>query len=544
MYADLVLQASAPTTPRRAWHVALLAAVACYLLYAVARFLALSLHWPLVGDATLLHYCVFLMRHGFAPYRELADPNLPGTYFVEWCVTQLFGYGALPWRVFDLLLLASLAATAPAILRSLAPASTRTEHAFGALWAAGIFALIHGRDGMTQLGQRDLLMTALLSAGCAALLRGHRVGSGSYAHELPYDRSSGFAAAGFCIGCAATVKPLAILLLPAWLLCFATRRATRLTRTATAAGCMAACLPLAAVGLWLLQEHALTAFFDTMQHLVPLHSSLFRLRPAKLLGGTVSSVLLPLFLLALPPLFAAKPWRTAAGRVVLCGFAFGALSFWLQGRGYPYHRYPSEWFLLLLWGAVLPVGLRGSPVWLRACAVCALGWSVLVIAPRSLTVVQHITPQVDPQGAAMQAALQQLGGLQLNGRVQCIDMAGGCVTALLRAQLVQSTGFLYDCYAMAPVGAAFAEEQRRYRAAWMQALTAHPPDVMIAFSDECGPRDDSFRILAQWPKFAHLLTSRYTLRTQWNSTQTQRWGSEPELPYTFRIYTRAGSPQR
>jgi hypothetical protein len=92
--------------------------MAVYLLLALAAFVHLSLHWPLVGDSTLLHYSVFLLRHGFAPYAQLVDINLPGTYAFEWLVVRLFGYGALPWRLFDFSLLLALGGASLALLRA------------------------------------------------------------------------------------------------------------------------------------------------------------------------------------------------------------------------------------------------------------------------------------------------------------------------------------------------------------------------------------------------------------------------------------------
>ena len=533
--------------------------MAIYLVYAVGCFVAFSLRWPLVGDATLLHYCVFLMRHGFGPYRQLVDVNLPGTYFVEWAVTGLFGYGPLAWRLFDLALVGVLGATVPVLAGGGASASTskrRLTIVFSTVWATGLFALMHGRDGIAELGQRDLVMTALVALACALLFSARRAAPG-VALLLR------MALMGFAIGAAATVKPLALLLLPAWLACMAVGagRSGRSMRAPTAAALAGAALPVLACLWWLLHMHALAAFLDIVRNLVPLHASLFRLSPLHLLSGTVSSVVLPVFLLGVAPVLAARPWRSFEGAVLVVALLFGALSFWLQGRGYPYHRYPSEWFLLVLWVRVLPQVARGSTALpqaarrstalpqavrgraalLKTCAVLALMYGAFVLAPRSLHAVRGFTPAIDTQGAALQAVLTRDGGAQLNGDVQCLDMAGGCITTLLRMRLVQSTGYLYDCYAMAPVARRFRSEQERYREGWMRALQAHPPRLFIAFSDECGPADERYTLLTRWPALQNMLNNSYSLQQQWTPTLTQRWNYGPELPYGFRIYTRAGT---
>lgn len=521
-------------------------ALGLWLLYALAQFVRLSLRWPLVGDATLLHYGVFLLRHGFAPYRQLIDINLPGTYCIEWLVTGLFGYGALAWRLFDLSLLLILGAASVVLLwQRREPWKT----ALGALWAAGLFALLHGRDGLTDLGQRDLLMTALLAVAyvfffLALRLRTTRPG-------FTIAMLCGFGAA---LGAATTVKPLALLLLPVLLALFAwalrSGSRTRMFPIWAAcegwAACAGALVPLLAALLYLLHQHALGAFWQLETALVPLHSSLFRQSVPHLLMGIISSVMRPLFLLGLPVLLRSRPWRTAEGAALLAGFFFGALSFVVQGRGYPYHRYPSEFFLLLLYARAFLATLRPRPRlhWAyRACALGAVLFSAAALVPHTLQELRRFTPRVDPFAAALSSAIAQRGGPALADHVQCFDMAGGCVTTLLRLRLPQSTGFLYDCYAFAPVAPAFQREQQRYRRAWLAALQKSSPALLIVTSDECGPPDEHYTKLARWPALDRLLRAQYVLASQWTPTREENWNGHPTRPYGFRLYARRGSPR-
>ena len=73
-------------------------AVSAVLLICCGAFCVTSWRWPLLGDAPLMHYVVFLMQHGMAPYRDIVDLNQPGTYAVGAAV-MWFGKGALAWRV-------------------------------------------------------------------------------------------------------------------------------------------------------------------------------------------------------------------------------------------------------------------------------------------------------------------------------------------------------------------------------------------------------------------------------------------------------------
>ena len=113
----------------------------------VALFVVRTWHWPLVGDAPLMHYVVFLMDHGRIPYRDIVDINMPGTYLIEGLVIHVFGGGSLAWRIFDFSLIGVAAAAMAAIA---CPYSW-----FAAVFSASIFLFLHGRDGLIQLGQRD-----------------------------------------------------------------------------------------------------------------------------------------------------------------------------------------------------------------------------------------------------------------------------------------------------------------------------------------------------------------------------------------------------
>ncbi len=496
-----------------------------------AAFVVSSWSWPLVGDATLLHYCIFLLEHGFHPYRQLIDINLPGTYFVEWGVIRLFGYGALPWRIFDLLLLLLIGTSS---LLLLGRARAWRSNALPALWVAVVFALLHGRDGITQLAQRDLLITALLALGFASLLAAHRSPSSLGRFAAP----AGF---GLAVGAAAAIKPLALLLLAAAFVRVSRNGRMRNRLAAFGASSLGALLPLLTVLLYLLREQALGSFLQLMEHLVPLHSSLFRLSTLHLMTGAISSVMLPLFVLASVPVAWSKPWNTAEGKLLLAGLLFGFLSYFVQGRGYPYHRYPLHFFLLVLVVRAIRDALRlpSCPPWVRGFALLSFGFGAFVIAPRSLHEVLHFTPRVDTLDTALASALSPAPP----GSVQCFDMAGGCVTTLLRLRLTAATGFLYDCYAFVPVEPPFAAEQDRYRAAWLAAMEHNPPTRIVVTSDECGPPDHLYRKLGRWPALDAYLHQHYDLTEQWEPTTPQRWMGKANLPLGFRLYTQSPTPQ-
>jgi hypothetical protein len=212
------------------------------LLVCTALYVFWTWRWPLVGDSSLMHYIAFLMDHGMAPYRDVADMNLPGSFLIEWLVMHTYGGGALAWRLFDLTVLLAMAAGLVAI-------------AWPYDWFAGVFSavlmmLIHGRDGIFDTGQRDLTMAALVVLGYAFLFRARR-------------RHAVWAAGlfGFCMAAAGAIKPtflpLGVVLLA--FLAIAQRKERRPIGEAVAYGIAGLLLPGTIVVAFLLREHALDA---------------------------------------------------------------------------------------------------------------------------------------------------------------------------------------------------------------------------------------------------------------------------------------------
>ena len=118
--------------------------VACaVLLGSTLAFVIASRHWPLVGDASLIHYICFMMDHGFRPYRDLGDMNMPGSFLVEWSVMHTLGEGPVAWRIFDLLLLVVAAAATGSIVRSCCGAMARGRRRSCVIFAACLRAPIH-----------------------------------------------------------------------------------------------------------------------------------------------------------------------------------------------------------------------------------------------------------------------------------------------------------------------------------------------------------------------------------------------------------------
>jgi hypothetical protein len=474
-----------------------------------------SRHWPLVGDASLMHYVIFLRQQGLLPYKDIVEINLPGTYFAEALAMRCFGTGTQGWRIYDFFLLLSILGAA------LVFAGKR--RVFAGFFAGAMFSLIHLQDGIAQGGQRDLLMAALLLWAYVALFRAQNASDGA-PMALLY---------GVLIGCTVMIKPvllplgLVLLLAAGWV---AHRRGLRAWRL-LGAGTIGIALPCITALLWLKGLGVLQSFFLIFRDLLPLHAELGRQPLSFLFFHCFSPIALIAGLwIALQLL---KRQRFSVEKSELLMGTLGTLLVYIaQGKGYPYQRYPFLAVLLVIIGLDLDHDLsEKGPRRVLAGITCFL--SCFVLAPRYAWLASSFTPDT-PFQTALTGSLLQLGSPeQLSGRVQCLDTFGGCINSLYDLKVRQSTGFLYDCYLFTPESA----ERQQYRHAFWKAYQSTQPWILIETSQFCFGDSLGFRKLEKWPLFAMDIENRYILRSEWKSPALEHWWSRREEPAEFRIYT-------
>jgi thiamine transporter ThiT len=588
-----------PHGPARLFRLPLAASFAL----SAALYFVWSWHWPLVGDASLIHYIAFLIQRGWAPYRQLGDMNMPGSFLIELAAMHVFGMNDLAWRLFDFTLLAAASAAFFAICHTTgAPFVTASSSRVGsnngwlaALFSASLFILIHGRDGLAEGGQRDLTMAVCLLAATAFLF-------------IAVRRNALWAAAAFGLlsGIAATIKPTAILLtLIQAIIALQAARANRSDAdganrssansanrsnadsanrsnaaqanvvilsnakdprisprqwiaTATAAYLIAPAIAFAFILRW----HALSAFLAGFHGIIPYYASLGH-RPFGFVLLHSISPLLPLVLVWLAVLTLLRPhldWERAA---LAAGVLFGLLNCIVQQRALPYYRYPLLAFLLPLMaldftrafdsatetGAPFVTASSsrvGSAAAARVLATLALAFAGFFLAPQSAVLIHRYRWWQTDFISTLQANLNALGGPALSGRVQCIDSISGCGNVLYRMRLEPATGVLSDFLLFGAVSDHRPSGQipilASTRAQFAAALAANPPQVIVVTSHLHIDGPDNFDKLARWPAFAQFLADRYTLRTEWAPTRTARWWSREETPASYRIYVLRSSP--
>ena len=496
-----------------------------------------TIHWPIVGDAPLLHYVAFLIDHGKAPYRQIIEMDAPGTYALEWTAIHVLGPGPLAWRFADFLLIAACWLSMVSI--------TWDEDWLAGFFGGAMFALIHFRDGPTHTGQRDLMMTAMLLPACAALFYAFR----NKSTKLPTDpgapgpdsrtrvsTASPFLLTlfGLSLGMATIVKPSGLFFAAVFaiLLWVHLRKLAQPKLPAFTAAILGFLIPLAITAAYLQHEHALTAFFITMHGLAAYHASLGRPSMLALIIGSFPSVLLAVAIPALPVFFAQKPWKTWQGQFVLAGVLLGCASYILQGKGFPYHRYPTEAFLLLLIGT-LTFPLLQHPAWVRNFALLTI-LGALFLAPVSASIANHFDWRNQEFNRSLASNLTALGP-NLQNQIQCFDNTAGCINTLYNLQIVQATGYLYDCYAFQSKPSPY---QDRYRQDFLSTVQQAAPRILVVTDQDCFTMNRGFTRLDRWPQFLTFVAQNYTLTTQYTPPHTIGWWRHPSPPFSYRIYLR------
>ena len=486
-------------------------------------FILWSRHWPLVGDASLIHYIGFLIQRGMAPYRVVGDMNMPGSFLIEIAAMHVFGPGALAWRIFDFTLLAAAAASF-AIL-------TRRAGWFPAVFAGALFALIHGRDGLAQGGQRDLTMAVLLVAATAALALAIRNRS-----------TAAMAVFGLLAGIALTIKPTAIPLSAAQLLIalYALRKCELpLAKPIIAAALATLIFPATALA-FLLREDSVAAFWANLHSLVPYYASLGHKPLGFLLLHSISP-LMPLVIIWLAATALVRPkidWERA---LLLCGVLFGLVSYVVQARGFPYYRYPLLAFLLPLMAIDFTETIPHRERHLierkiaAALALIALAIGGLFLAPQSALLIHRYRWWEADFNTSLEQNLNRLGGQQLSGHIQCIDSISGCDTTLYKMQLLPATGILLDF----PL---FGEDRlpavQQARTDFRAKVFQHPPPIIIVTSALYVDGPGDYKKLDRWPELTAFLAEKYQVDTDWHPTRTMRWWSREEFGPSYRIYVR------
>jgi hypothetical protein len=516
-----------------------------FLAFWVLLFAMQSLQWQEVNDPAQLRYATFMVDHGMAPYRDLIEMNMPGIYLTNLAVVHTLGDGNLAWRLFDLLLMALAAAAMISI--------AWPYDWFAGVFSAALFILFHGHDGAMQTGQRDLILAVMMLCAYAFLFHAVRTRA-----ALPM---VGF---GLAAGIAMTFKPtpfpftILLIVLTAIHLHKKNQQSTnRAWLLPTALALLGLLVPLAVVIGFLLSKHAVASFVTVLRISLPYYATLGRRSYGGLLLEISPSVwwftllIVPIVLwgpttkfwnshLRVPGAEAEfadenrngypykDPWES---RIIVMGVLFGIASYLAQGKGLPYHRYPMVAFLFL-WGSLQLGSAIRSQGAVRKLGLVGLAYG-LVLAPLYVREADHnkwSTTYINN----LTEDLRQLGGNDLNGKVQCLATEAECATTLYRMQLTQATGLFYDYFIFGPDN---QQAIQLWRARFVQELNRNQPEVFIVHTG-LYPSRDGYEKLVSWPLFANYLKDNYVPYAD------RRFPTTHSVDMAYRIYIRKDLEQK
>ena len=353
------------------------------------------------------------------------------------------------------------------------------------------------------------------------------------------DRQSWMLAAvfGFLCSAASTIKPtifpLSVIL---WLmLVLDLRRCGKPIRFHLLAVGIAIATPWLVIAVFLIRARALAAFLWTMHSLVPYHASVGRQPLRYFLLHPFPAALLPVLIVWLLVLCLRSEPLIWERKVLMVCLGFGMFSLVTQGKGFLYHHYLSEAFLLLLAGIDFLQAAGASGVLRRSLGVAGLAFGVFIVAPISTAKAASYQWQNQEFQTMLTRDLDALGGPALNGHIQCLDTASGCIATLENLHLEESTGLLYDCYLFS---ARPGVVQNRYRMRFWRQLQENPPSVVVATNSFCFNPPTNFRRIDRWPEFDGWFQANYSLYAQRTPPDEVRWWSHPERPSSYRIYVR------
>ena len=475
-----------------------------------AFFVYKSIGWHWMFDESIFHYINFLMDHGKAPYRDIIDINMPGAYFIDGWAIRVFGVGDLGWRMYEYLLLAILVASMIVI--------ALPYDWFGGLLAASLFLLMHALDGPQMATERDEIMTILIVAGYAFLFSALRRRKPIL--MVPF---------GFLLGLAGSLKPTAIPLglVLLGMAAFALWRQRSALARYVAAGVIGSAFAGALIVWFFMRTGSFPAFKDVMLRAVPYYVRLAPIPYTRLLWLLINKWVAVLVLLAIPAIVMNRDRRNWERWALAVGVCFGALSYFAQGKGTAYHRYPFFAFLFL-WVCVEFVAAIKRQDWSRDFGIAGVLFAMFVAIPTCVSRFAR-APDTIELPDALQADLIRLEPREkLQNSVECLDTVSGCLAALGRLHLVETQPYMGDSLFFPVQGAV---RSPYYSNLFWNQIHENPPRVLILTSEMMtgGGRMGRFDKLQQWPEFETFLNQNYSIAVA-------RSFGERDFMTAYRIY--------
>jgi hypothetical protein len=448
----------------------------------------ISLPWPLIHDAPIMHYIAWRIGEGAVPYRDLFDMNLPGAYLLHLAVLRTLGADDAAWRAFDL----GWLGLGSALVAALAAPWGRLASAGGALF----FAAYHLGGGAWQAGQRDFLLCPFLLAAALGVARwGERRGLVT------------LLLGGAALGAGMTIKPHVGLFAGALglLVLLAPGQPARARWGAAAAFAASVAVAPVAVLIWLGAIGALEPWREIVfGYLVPLYSRLGRSASWRVYRWSLWPPLGVALALSLGHALHARR-VTFRHAVVAAGLGYGLLHYVGQGKGWEYHLYPLATFVAVLLFSEVDAMLRASRWLVGVPLLASLAAAVVVLGTTGATTAS--AEWIWDKERTVRLLTADLGQRVRRGdTVQVLDTTDGGIHALLRLRLEEPTRFLYDFHFFHDVE---HPTIRALRAEFLSGLDLRPPRYIVVF--RTGWPTGGYERLERFPELARRLETGYVV---------------------------------
>ena len=422
-----------------------------------------SLGWRLQFDSAIMHYIAYLINeHGFAPYHDIFDINMPGSYLVHMAIGKLVGYSDKAFRIVDIIWLFTTLVVTWLVMK---PAGRV------AAWASCLlFGLIYIVGGAYMGFQRDFL--AILPMTVALLLVTRR--------RLWPSVTLSYVLLGGLFGLAALIKPHMIIGLPALVIYSLqgkgdSQPALKPIKAYLLGGFFALIglfLTLTIPFLWLWKIGSLQSFWKILLSYFPLYAQmnlyhnfahpLYRLKQSLILyfefGGApillLSSLFSTYYICKEPSLGIFKRLSVLLLSLTLIYSIYASIS----GRFLPYHWIPYIYFACLCTGLILATPSVNQRLnYFSRLVPVAVFMIIVVVTIRPVETVfqlptsipQLLARQLPPPQPLKSGRVDEIASylsthLQPNDRVHPLDWDGGAVHGMLIAKAVPATSYIYD----------------------------------------------------------------------------------------------------
>ena len=423
-----------------------------------------SLGWRLQFDTAIMHYVAYLINeHGFAPYRDIFDINMPGSYLVHMAIGKIVGYSDQAFRIVDITwLLATLTVT----WLIMKPAGRV------AAWASCLlFGLIYIGGGAYMGFQRDFLAIFPMAVALLITTRRRTWHSIKLVHFL----------LGVLFAFAALIKPHMVIGLPTLVVysCmqgdYGSQPILKLMK-AYFLGVFFALLgllfTLAIPVLWLWKIGSIQSFWEILSSYLPLYVqmnihhnfaySLYRFKLSLIsyleFGGSeilLMSSIFSAYYIWMELLFVEFKRLSILLLSLTIIYSIYAV---MSARLLPYHWMPYTYFACLCIGLILATPFSKGKlstfssfvpifVFIFTVVVTIRPVEAVFQLPESIPQLLdgYLPPLPPPKDGRVDEIAAYLGThLKRNDRVQPLDFDGGALQGMLLAKAVTATPYICD----------------------------------------------------------------------------------------------------